>query len=79
MPRRQSYNSFEPSPELISLLQSSLFFDSQQGLPELPKDSGQLVYPPPPLLPVLLLLVRPAQRGGNPIPDFVFTFLHLDL
>jgi hypothetical protein len=43
VPRLKSYCYFQPSPELISVLQSRLFCVSQQGLPELPKKLGQFV------------------------------------
>jgi hypothetical protein len=43
VPRLRFYNYFQPSVELISLLQSRLSCDSPQGLPELPKNLGRLV------------------------------------
>jgi hypothetical protein len=43
MPRLRSYNFFQPSPDLISLIQSKLFCDSTPGLPELPRNLGRFV------------------------------------
>jgi hypothetical protein len=43
VPRLRFYNSFQPSVELISLLQSLETYNSPQGLPELPRNLGRLV------------------------------------
>ena len=43
VPRLKYYNYFQPSAEIISLLQSRLFSDSPLGLPELPRNLGRFV------------------------------------
>ena len=44
VPRLKSYHYFQPSQELILIIQSRLFCVSPPGLPELPRNLGQFVH-----------------------------------